>query len=58
VIDTLTIWTDRIFTKEDILEKLNSIDADVLRVKGIVRKSDGYLRVNCKPGIMDVTGRS
>ncbi|SHN70050.1 CobW family GTP-binding protein [Desulfitobacterium chlororespirans] len=60
VFDTVTIRTKRVFDTEDLKAKVvkmeNSAKGTILRAKGIVRGSKGYLNLQYLPGDIRITG--
>jgi G3E family GTPase len=59
VFDTVTIRTTRTFNKEDLMARVanmeRSTSGTILRAKGIVRGSDGYMNLQYLPGDIQIT---
>lgn len=59
VFDSVTIRTKRVFSAEDLKERMGKMAQEaqgtILRVKGIVRGRDGYLNLQYLPGDVQIT---
>lgn len=62
VFDTVTIRTNRIFSAEDLKERVSNMERNakgtVLRAKGIVHGLNGYMNMQYVPGDIQVSGCS
>jgi G3E family GTPase len=62
VFDTITIRANRTFTRDELTERIKKIERlygeKILRMKGILRGTDGYMNLQYVPGDMSITACS